>query len=173
MAYDALRRAHGEALTAYKAYLRVLQLAAKEIESGVGAVLRVLLEGKEPITAESVEALLEAGYHDKRAADELNSRGYRDSKGEPFFRDRIAKIRDRLNIASCPDRQCAKLRKRGYVTGAELAAALQVPEHKVYCCARKGRGIEHRRIKVGKRYYGMYKVVAEGGREPQGKAQLP
>ena len=58
MAYDALRRVHGEALKADKTYLRVLQLAAKESESGVDAALRVLLEGKEPITAEAVEALL-------------------------------------------------------------------------------------------------------------------
>lgn len=120
-----------------------------------------------------LEALLEAGFHDKQAADELNRRGYRDSKGEPFFRARIAKIRDRFNIASCPDRQRAKLREKGYVTAAELAAALQVPENKVYYRACKGRGIECRRIKVGKRYYGMYKVVPEGGREPQGKAQSP
>ena len=58
MGYDALRRAHKEPLKADKAYLRVLHLAAKESESGVDAALNVLLEGKEPITAEAVEALL-------------------------------------------------------------------------------------------------------------------
>lgn len=59
MAYDALRRTHKKPLKADKAYLHVLQLAAKESESGVDAALRVLLEGKEPITAEAVEALLD------------------------------------------------------------------------------------------------------------------
>ena len=58
MAYDALRRAHRAPMKADKAYLRVLQLAAKESESGVDAALRVLLEDKEPITTEAVEALL-------------------------------------------------------------------------------------------------------------------
>ncbi len=59
MAYDALRRAHKAPLKADKAYLRVLHLAAKESESGVDAALSVLLKGKEAITAEAVEALLD------------------------------------------------------------------------------------------------------------------
>ena len=59
MAYDALHRAHRASLKADKTYLRVLYLAAKESESGVDAALRVLLEGKEPLTVAAVEALLD------------------------------------------------------------------------------------------------------------------
>ncbi len=59
MAYDALRRAHKAPLKADKAYLRVLHLAAKESEAGVEPAVSVLLEGKESLTAEAVEALLD------------------------------------------------------------------------------------------------------------------
>ncbi|MXW33530.1 MAG: IS21 family transposase [Rhodothermaceae bacterium] len=60
MAYDALKAAHTVALAADKVYLRVLELAANEGESGVEAALTHLLADKTPITLEAVQILLHA-----------------------------------------------------------------------------------------------------------------
>src|SRR5271155_3472987 len=57
MAFDALEERHGR--RGGKEYLRILELAAKESESRVDEALRTLLhQSDEPISAESVEALL-------------------------------------------------------------------------------------------------------------------
>jgi hypothetical protein len=60
VAYDALCAAHSEA-AATRQYLAILQLAARESEAQVEAILRGLLDTQEPLSAERVEELLEAG----------------------------------------------------------------------------------------------------------------
>ena len=59
MAYDALKK---QPLTpANKAYLKILHLAAKETESGVGEALRLLMNGGKVLSAQAVEELLKPG----------------------------------------------------------------------------------------------------------------
>ena len=59
-AYDALKAAHRVGLAADKVYLRVLELAAKESESGVEAALTRLLAEQMPITLDAVQTSLNA-----------------------------------------------------------------------------------------------------------------
>ena len=109
-----------------------------------------------------LEALLEEGLSDKVAAAELNRRGYRDSRGDPFTKKSVLSIRLRLNKASCIHRQRAKVRKEGYVSAAELAATLATSESAIRARALKGK-IEARRFAVGHRSYTMYKTTPPAG----------
>lgn len=59
MAYDALKCSVPE--RAGKEYLRILQLAAHETETGVDDALRLLIETGQSITADQVEALVRSG----------------------------------------------------------------------------------------------------------------
>ena len=59
MAYDALK--HTMPARAHKEYLQILRLAARETETGVDDALRVLIDAEQPITAQSVEALVKSG----------------------------------------------------------------------------------------------------------------
>ena len=59
MAYDALK--HTMPARAHKEYLQILRLAAHETEAGVDDALRVLIDAEQPITAQSVEALVKSG----------------------------------------------------------------------------------------------------------------
>lgn len=59
IAYDALRRTHPGA--ADREYLALLLLAAKETEQGVDDALRLLLATDQPLTPDSVEALVRSG----------------------------------------------------------------------------------------------------------------
>lgn len=58
MAYDYLREKRQA--RASKEYLEILNLAAKETETGVDEALRLLFENGEPITLEAVKELLES-----------------------------------------------------------------------------------------------------------------
>ena len=73
MTYDALKAAHPVGLAADKVYLKVLELAAKESESGVEAALTRLLADKLPITLEAVQATLNAS---DRSATGINLARY-------------------------------------------------------------------------------------------------
>ena len=59
MAYDALQ--HTRPARAHKEYLQILRLAAHETETGVDDALRTLIDAEQPITAQSVEALVKSG----------------------------------------------------------------------------------------------------------------
>ena len=59
MAYDALK--HTMPARAHKEYLQILRLAAHETETGVDNALRTLIDAEQPITAQSVEALVKSG----------------------------------------------------------------------------------------------------------------
>ena len=59
MAYDALK--HTMPARAHKEYLQILRLAAHETETGVDDALRALIDAEQPITAQSVEALVKSG----------------------------------------------------------------------------------------------------------------
>ena len=59
MACDALK--HTMPARAHKEYLQILRLAARETETGVDDALRALIGAEQPITAQSVEALVKSG----------------------------------------------------------------------------------------------------------------
>ncbi len=120
-----------------------------------------------------LNVLLETGFSDRLAAEELNRRGYLDSEGQPFFRSRITMIRNRLGIPSCLYNERAKLREIGYLTAAELAATLQILPQQVYKRADKGQGIECYRIAYGKRCYKMFKFVPEDEHKPPKHVPIP
>ena len=60
VAYDTLCAAHSQSV-ASREYLLILQLAARESEDQVDAVLRQMLDAQEPLSAQRVEQLLKAG----------------------------------------------------------------------------------------------------------------
>jgi hypothetical protein len=60
-AYDQLRERHATAV-ASKQYLKILEMAARESESGTDEALRHLLDCGQPISAEEVERLLKLGF---------------------------------------------------------------------------------------------------------------
>jgi transposase len=60
-AYDQLRERHAAAV-ASKQYLKILEMAARESESGTDEALRHLLDRGQAISAEAVERLLKLGF---------------------------------------------------------------------------------------------------------------
>jgi len=60
MAYDSLKENHVLSVAA-KEYLKVLELAAKDSESGVDKALRILIDSGESIGFTAVKDLLESG----------------------------------------------------------------------------------------------------------------
>ena len=105
-----------------------------------------------------LDALLEAGYDDIRAAEELDLREHRDSLGGRFNASRIRNIRLRNNMPGGLERQREKIRAKGYKTAKELAAELGICSTTVRLRARQGRGIDLYRIPTGRRNYAMYKI---------------
>jgi DNA invertase Pin-like site-specific DNA recombinase len=74
-----------------------------------------------PAVVQAIDALLET-CSDQEAAAQLNARGYRNWKGEPFTTKRTRYLRIAYGLAS----RCERLRARGYLTAAELAQQLGV-----------------------------------------------
>ena len=105
-----------------------------------------------------LEALLEAGYDDTRAAEELDLRGHRDSLGGRFNAKRIRNIRVRNNLPGGIERQREKMRAQGYKTATELAAELAIHATTVALRAREGRGIDLHQIPARKRAFAMYRI---------------
>ncbi len=91
-----------------------------------------------------LEELLEAGYDDPQAAEELNLRGYRDSLGGRFNAKRMRTIRMRNKVPGGLERQGEKIRAQGYKTGKGLAAELTIDAATAGRLAREGRGIDVR-----------------------------
>ncbi len=105
-----------------------------------------------------LEELLEAGYDDPQAAEELNLRGYRDSLGGRFNAQRIRTIRVRNKMPRGIERQREKMRAQGYKTAKELAAELAIDAATIGRLAREGRGIDEHRIPGRKRTFAMYRI---------------
>lgn len=61
------------------------------------------------------EGLLHEGVDDVSAAEELNRRGYRDSRGDPFTRRCVFAIRERLQWPNAIDLQRERLCEQGYL----------------------------------------------------------
>ena len=101
-----------------------------------------------------LDALLEAGSDDARAAEELDLRGHRDSLGGRFNAKRIRNIRVRNRMPGGIERQREKMRVQGYKTAKELA----IHATTVGVRAREDRGIDLHRIPARKRTFAMYKI---------------
>ena len=112
-------------------------------------------------TLAELETLLEAGYDDIHAAEELNRRGHRDSLGGRFNASRIRNIRLRNDMPGGIQRQREKMRAKGYRTATELAPELGIDAGTVRLRARQGRGIEFRHLDARGRNYLMYKITPE------------
>ena len=109
-----------------------------------------------------LEALVNTGYHNDGAAEELNRRGHRDAQGDPFTPRRIQYFRKRRNWPSCTELHRARLREQGYMSEHELAASIGVHPHTVRQRAHRKRGIEACRINAGGRTFAMYRAVPDG-----------
>ena len=105
-----------------------------------------------------LEEMLCEGADENSAAKELNRRGHRDSRGDPFTRRSVYAIRKRMRWPSALERKRRKLREAGYLDANELGARLGIDPALVRTRAsRADREIHACRFKVGKRYYSMYK----------------
>lgn len=67
-AYDQLREGHA-AVVASKHYLKILEMAARDSESGTDEALRHLLDCGQPISVEAVERLLKLGFRPAPATE--------------------------------------------------------------------------------------------------------
>ncbi len=112
-----------------------------------------------PQTLAELETLLEAGYSDHSAAQQLNQRGYLDSRGEPFTKKSIYTIRIRYSMQNGIQRQRDKLRQKGYQSGHELASELGISYNALRKRSHSDNTIKIRQIHVSKRTYSMYKYV--------------
>ncbi len=108
-----------------------------------------------------LEALVNAGHHNKGAAEELNRRGHRDAQGDLFTPCRIAYFRQRKGWPSCTELHRARLREQGYSSEHELAASMGIHPDTVRQRAHRKRGIEARRFDTGGRTFTMYREMSD------------
>ena len=108
-----------------------------------------------------LDHLLREGSDDARAAEQLNRRDHRNSRGDSFTQSSVHALRGRLRWPSGLEHQRERLRKRGYLGVAELADKLGIGPATLRARARRGsHGIVVCRFKVGKRSFCMYKSLA-------------
>ena len=117
---------------------------------------------------DELKSLVNAAYDDAGAAEELNRRGHRDARGDPFTPRSIQAFRRSRKWPSCTQLQRDSLRQKGYTTQQEIASFLGIRTETVRQRARRGRGIEACSIKVGQRTFAMYRVIPQDtGIEPE------
>ena len=109
-----------------------------------------------------LKALVNAGYHNDGAAEELNRRGHRDAQGDPFTPRRIQYFRMKRNWPSCTELHRTWLSEQGYMSVHELAASMGIHRQTVRQRAHRKRGIEARRFDTGGRTFTMYRAVPDG-----------
>ena len=108
-----------------------------------------------------LETLLEEGYADAGAAEELNRRGYRDSLGGQLNKKRIQNVRQRNNLPGGLQRKCDNLRTQGYKSRKEIAAELNISVRTVSQLAREARGVEGYALPGRKHPRAMYRIIPE------------
>ena len=86
-----------------------------------------------PEVVDTLDRLLEH-CNDRQAAERLNALGHRNWKGEGFTAKKVAIVRRTYQLAS----RLERLRARGFVSGAELAAQLGVSTTTVHTWGRAG-----------------------------------
>ena len=114
-----------------------------------------------------LDNLLREGADDASVAEQLNRRGHRDSRGDSFTQSSVYALRGRLRWPSGLERQRERLRKRGYLGAAELAAKLGIGQATLRARALRGsHGIVACRFEVGKRSFCMYKSLSGDAEKP-------
>ena len=106
-----------------------------------------------------LEALVNAAWDNRAAAQELNRRGHRDAQGDPFTERRIQGFRKRRNWPGCTELHRARLREQGYVAARDLASSMGIHREAVRQRAHRKQGIEASRFSVGLRNFAMYRIV--------------
>ena len=137
---------------------RVHQLDPVELPRPRAVLIR---RDASPEILTELESLLEQGYSDGAAAEELNRRGHRDSRGDPFIRRTICLIRARNNMPNGIRRKQNQLRKQGYISGHELAAELGIPHSQLYRHVPGHQRVEIYEILTAKRILKMYKLIPD------------
>ena len=137
---------------------RIHQLDPVELLRPRAALIR---RDASPEILTELESLLEQGYPDWTAAEELNRRGHRDSRGDPFTRRSIYLIRTRNNVRNGIRRKQDQLRGQGCISGAELAEELGVPYLHLYKHVPGHQHVEIYEIPTSKRILKMYKLIPD------------
>ncbi len=106
-----------------------------------------------------LEALVNAAWDNRAAAQELNRRGHRDAQGAPFLERRIQGFRKRRNWPGCTELHRTRLREQGYVDARDLASSMGIHREAVRQRAHRKQGIEACRFSVGLRNFAMYRIV--------------
>ena len=108
---------------------------------------------------DEMESLVMAKYNNEGVAMELNRRGHKDARGDPFTAICIQRIRTHRKWPSCSQLHRTSLRKRGYMSAGKLASSLGIRITSVRQRVVRGKSIKVRRFKVGQRTYAMYKAL--------------
>ncbi len=138
---------------------RALALAPVDLPRRRSAVVR---RHASDAALRELEGLLREGADDAGMAEELNRRGYRDSRGDPFTRRCVFAIRGRLQWPSTIDLQRERLREQGYLEATELGARLGIDPETLRARSRRGScEIVAQRFTVGKRSFSMYKLLSD------------
>ena len=148
---------------------RALTLAPVELPRPRATVVR---RHASDAALHELEQMLGEGAADASAAEKLNRRGHRDSRGDPFTQRSVFAIRERLRWPSALQRQRQRLREQGYLDAHELGARLGIEPATLRARALRGsREILAYRFKVGKRTYCMYKSLSGDGNEADNAPQ--
>ncbi len=86
-----------------------------------------------PAVVEALDQLLDT-CNDRQAASQLNERGHRNWKGEPFSEKKVALVRRTYGLKS----RLERLRARGFLTGTQLAERLGVSTTTIHIWGRAG-----------------------------------
>ena len=108
-----------------------------------------------------IKTLVEQGHDNDEVAEELNRRGRKDAQGDPFTARCIQELRSKWKWPSCTHLHRARLREKGYVSEKEIASKMGIDPSTVRQRARRKRGIEACRFKVGRRNFTMYKGLPD------------
>lgn len=123
-----------------------------------------------------LEEMVCEGAFDDIAAEELNRRGHRDSRGDPFTRRSVYTIRKRMRWPSAIERNRQQLRERGYMDAKELGDKLGIDPASLRMRVIRGdRAIQASGFRVGKRTFSMYKLLSvsanKAGKNPKIQAR--
>lgn len=117
----------------------------------------VLRRDATPESLAELETLLEEGCTDHDAAQTLNQCGHLDSRGEPFTKKSIQRIRMRHGMENGLTRKRNTLRQQGYQTGHELASELGMTYEGLRVRSQSDETIKVQQIQSSNRTYFMYK----------------
>ncbi len=126
-----------------------------------------------PETVAAVDRLLET-HGDEATARELNAKGHRNWKGDPYAAAHVGRIRRAYGLPNHLERETKRLREQGYSTAAEVAVQLGFNERVVRRLGKKATDTRVERVVVptdGRRRYCMYRARRGGEAPPLAEAR--